>query len=319
MQMKMLVISKQRMSEMWRNPFYCGISTHRMLDGKVVKGKWEKLISEKDFLKVQEILEGNNFGYKQDKSNSNRPLSGFIFCSQCGKKMTGYEVKSKHVHYYKCQFCKGISINANKTVKSINEGANDLFFDFLSGFSLNSSLKGNFKEILSETFKNMQQELFSDVPFYKKELQKCENELKLIIKNKILGLVDDEEIYNELKSDLETKIYEIKDNLAKSKNKISNLDVFINKSFEIAENLHKYWGKADVGLKKKIQELVFPEGVLIDTKKRQYLTKKVNSVFVVNSLLSSNCNHKKENDSSGKLESSYLVARTGLEPVTFGL
>ena len=285
MQMKMLVISKQRMSEMWRNPFYCGISTHRMLDGKVVKGKWEKLISEKDFLKVQEILEGNNFGYKQDKSNSNRPLSGFIFCSQCGKKMTGYEVKSKHVHYYKCQFCKGISINANKTVKSINEGANDLFFDFLSGFSLNSSLKGNFKEILSETFKNMQQELFSDVPFYKKELQKCENELKLIIKNKILGLVDDEEIYNELKSDLETKIYEIKDNLAKSKNKISNLDVFINKSFEIAENLHKYWGKADVGLKKKIQELVFPEGVLIDTKKRQYLTKKVNSVFVVNSLL----------------------------------
>ena len=317
--MKMLVISKQRMSEMWRNPFYCGISTHRMLDGKVVKGKWEKLISEKDFLKVQEILEGNNFGYKQDKSNSNRPLSGFIFCSQCGKKMTGYEVKSKHVHYYKCQFCKGISINANKTVKSINEGANDLFFDFLSGFSLNSSLKGNFKEILSETFKNMQQELFSDVPFYKKELQKCENELKLIIKNKILGLVDDEEIYNDLKSDLETKIYEIKDNLAKSKNKISNLDVFINESFEIAENLHKYWGKADVGLKKKIQELVFPEGVLIDTKKRQYLTKKVNSVFVVNSLLSSNCNHKKENDSSGKLESSYLVARTGLEPVTFGL
>ena len=74
-----------------------------------------------------------------------------------------------------------------------------------------------------------------------------------------------------------------------------------------------------MGLKKKIQELVFPEGVLIDTKKRQYLTKKVNSVFVVNSLLSSNCNHKKENDSSGKLESSYLVARTGLEPVTFGL
>ena len=278
----MLVISKQRMSEMWRNPFYCGINTHRMLDGKVVKGKWEKLIPEKDFLKVQEILEGNNFGYKQDKSNSNRPLSGFIFCSQCGKKMTGYEVKSKHVHYYKCQFCKGISINANKTVKSINEGANDLFFDFLSGFSLNSSLKGNFKEILSETFKNMQQELFSDVPFYKKELQKCENELKLIIKNKILGLVDDEEIYNDLKSDLETKIYEIKDNLAKSKNKISNLDVFINESFEIAENLHKYWGKADVGLKKKIQELVFPEGVLIDTKKRQYLTKKVNSIFVVN-------------------------------------
>lgn len=89
--------------------------------------------------------------------------------------------------------------------------------------------------------------------------------LKLIIKNKILGLVDDEEIYNELKSDLETKIYEIKDNLAKSKNKISNLDVFINKSFEIAENLHKYWGKADVGWKENSRISV--SKVLIDTKK----------------------------------------------------
>ena len=27
-----------------------------------------------EFLIVQQILEGNNFGYKQDKTNQNRPL-----------------------------------------------------------------------------------------------------------------------------------------------------------------------------------------------------------------------------------------------------
>jgi len=57
------------MSDMWRNPFYCEITAHKMLDDVVVKGNWEKMISEKDFLMVAEILKGNRFGYKHEKQN----------------------------------------------------------------------------------------------------------------------------------------------------------------------------------------------------------------------------------------------------------
>jgi len=74
-----LKIKKQAMSDMWRNPFYCGISVHKMLDGQLVNGNWEKMISHQDFLMVQEILKDNRFGYKHEKSNPDRPLNAFIF------------------------------------------------------------------------------------------------------------------------------------------------------------------------------------------------------------------------------------------------
>jgi hypothetical protein len=35
-----------------------------------------------------------------------------------------------------------------------------------------------------------------------------------------------------------------------------------------------------VETQKRIQSLVFPDGITLDTKKRAYLTKKVNAVFV---------------------------------------
>ena len=36
-------------------------------------------------------------------------------------------------------------------------------------------------------------------------------------------------------------------------------------------------------LKKKIQELVFPEGIVVDTTNRTYLSSKVNSLFLAKS------------------------------------
>ena len=43
--------------------------------------------------------------YKIENANSERPLNGHIYCSECGSKMVGYEVKKKKLHYYKCLKC----------------------------------------------------------------------------------------------------------------------------------------------------------------------------------------------------------------------
>ena len=49
---------------------------------------------------------------------------------------------------------------------------------------------------------------------------------------------------------------------------------------ERGEYLNIYWQLGDLEEKRKIQKLVFPEGIGIDTKKRKYLTSKVNSLFL---------------------------------------
>ena len=44
-----LKVSKQWLSQMWRKPFYCGISNHKFLDGDIIKGNWKPIVSIKDF------------------------------------------------------------------------------------------------------------------------------------------------------------------------------------------------------------------------------------------------------------------------------
>jgi site-specific DNA recombinase len=115
-------ITKQNLSSMWRRAFYCGIQTNAFLDRKPIRGKWEALISEEVFWNVQNILEGNHQGYQIERNNEARPLVGTIFCPLCGKPLTGYEVKKKKLHYYKCQKCARISINATSSYKMKTKG-----------------------------------------------------------------------------------------------------------------------------------------------------------------------------------------------------
>lgn len=63
-------------------------------------------------------------------------------------------------------------------------------------------------------------------------------------------------------------------------NKISNRDEVIEKYVSTTNNISKYWVSGNVNTKLKIQKTVFPTGLVIDAKNRQYLTKAVNSIFV---------------------------------------
>lgn len=314
-----LKLTKQMLSAIWRNPFYCGISNHRMLDGVVTRGKWEKMVSEQDFLMVQEILKGNNFGYKHEKANPNRPLTAFVSCSCCGNKLTGYEVKKKGVHYYKCQGCTGGSINALTTPKAKAKGANDLFVEHLQHYELSERFIGAFKEQMKLTYELLSGEAKEDNALLQKELDKVESELKTIQISKMMNMVDNFELYEEMKSKLESKISALRQKMGEGSNELSNLEKYISQSVIIAKNISKYWSNSGIEMKKRLQELVFPSGLVLDLKNRQYLTTEVNSVFEFSSRISRLVEGEKENGSEKNSEPSSVVAGTGLEPVAFGL
>ena len=71
--------------------------------------------------------------------------------------------------------------------------------------------------------------------------------------------------------------------------------------------------------KKRVQELVFPDGVSLDMSGRQYLTTNINVIFEMNRAIARVSEGSKSKKPSKKIEGSVLVAGTGLEPVTFGL
>lgn len=279
-----LKINKQVLSKMWRNPYYCGVNVNALLGENVVKGNWDPLVSEKEFFMVQEILKGHRYGYKNELSNTRRPLMGFILCEACGGKMTGYEVNAKALHYYKCQKCKDQTINAESTKKSKGAGAHNLFIDFLETYQLAPQYLIPFQQQLKLIYECLENEKETDEPILKKELDKLKSDMRnLQRKHAFEGL--DLEIYKEFKTELDAKIIDVTKNLAKSRSKISNLQKYILLSGKIAQNLSNYWASGGHETKKRIQELVFPEGLIISVKNRAYLTKKVNTVFSLTAYL----------------------------------
>lgn len=107
-----LKIYKQKLSMMFSNPFYCGIIADKMLNGNLVEGNHEKLISQEVFLQIHKvrIAAKGKYGVSHKKENEQYPLKLFMKCDKCGIGYTGYVVKKKYksgnigqFHYYKCR------------------------------------------------------------------------------------------------------------------------------------------------------------------------------------------------------------------------
>ena len=76
-----------------------------MLNGKIVEGVHEKMISKEEFMKVNDIVSSSTkYGVPHKLENINLPLKVFVKCADCNQPYTGYIVKKKnpfHTKYIK--------------------------------------------------------------------------------------------------------------------------------------------------------------------------------------------------------------------------
>jgi len=313
-------ISKQKLSQMWSKPFYCGVSTNSFLDNPV-RGKWKPIVSESDFMKVQKLISEKRGGKKSKRINPHRPLTGFIKCNSCGVPMTSYDIPKKGLHYYKCQSgCRGGgSLNVKSTTNSQKTGVNNLFVEHLGKYQLDEKFKEPLKFQIKKMFSSVNKEAIQREQSITSEIQKLELKLETLKENYYTTDKLSAEDFKKIESKLIGSISTLQ---AKSENfisKISNLENFVEKSVEISSNISNMWTSSDLETKLRIQKLVFPSGLRINLENRQYLTDEVNSFFSLTSSISSDTKGTKTKKVSKNADLSSLVAGTGLEPVTFGL
>ena len=79
--------------------------------------------------------------------------------------------------------------------------------------------------------------------------------------------------------------------------------------------LPELWGSGNLEVKRSIQKMVFPDGILYDFKNDDYRTTRINSIFSVIPSLSVKNKHKKNGNKTDFSDYSRLVLGTGLEPV----
>ena len=304
-----LDIKKQRLSECLRNPFYCGRLEHKFLNGNVIKGKQEKLISEALFDRVQQILDGNHGGYEQAAITPQFPLKGHIYYN--GHMLTGYTVKKKNLDYYKYSGKDG---SVNVSAKELHAKYSELLDRFNVPMEFIPILVGVLKKKFAEK-ENTQED---DINAVKKHLATINTYIKTAKKNFAIGKVD-EDAYSSAIADLEAEKRSTEAELEKISVNLSNLASYIEDAIRIACNLSSYWNMGDFEVSQKIQKMVFPNGVKWDKENRAYLTEFGNLFF---DLMFSASNTYKNETAQKKDEScdlSSLVAEGGLEPPTFGL
>lgn len=97
-----LPLTSQRISDLLRNPFYCGILAHKSLEGKVVEGIQEKAISQELFLMANLLLSKQHKHKSRLHKNEQTPLTRLVRCLKCGHFLSAYIAKKNKEYYYKC-------------------------------------------------------------------------------------------------------------------------------------------------------------------------------------------------------------------------
>ena len=262
-------VSHQQITEIFRNPFYCGIIRHNLMPGKVIQGKHEKLISEELFLRINNQKKRLNIRFKTVFEET--PLKNFLKCGTCGTAFAGYIVKAKGLYYYKCnkKGCK-----CNKSAKILNA----LFKEYLKDFSI---LKQHLEPIKDEFIKyltNTTEDNSENEKLYKTQLAEIKKKIESVEEKFILEEIN-RELYDKFIQKYRTEKANIEDKLSNTRIDLSNLEKSIKKYLEMCLNQPILWEKASYHAKDQIQNIVFPEGILYDRENNCYRTPKINSVI----------------------------------------
>jgi site-specific DNA recombinase len=303
-----LKVSHQRMSHILKNPFYCGLIAHNALEGKIIEGRHEKLISKDIFLKVNQVQKKNPHGYKHDPEQDNVPLKVFLKCDSCEKSLTGYVAKKKGIWYYKC---RNIGCCNNKSAKQLNE----VFYKSLSYFTLNPKYRKLLREMLLQELHEENKENLENVKLLKSTYQDINHKIERLEERYI-----NEELSQELYVKYGTKYKQERLALAQELTKLetgsSNLENEVDEALDFSENISKTWHCGGFKEKQRVQYFLFPNGIRYNRKKDTVRTDKYNPLFLWIARQQQDAANNKNGIPELSLEYAALVENIGVEPTT---
>ena len=292
-------LSLQGVGSMLKNPFYAGLVSHGLLEGKVVKGIHEPIISEALFSIVNGYLGKNPSGFTHKQENSTVPLKGFCTCGICGYGLTGYDIeKAGRIYsYYKCQKnCQGVTISA----PSLHE----MFLDKLKTYQINPMLRPLIKKQVIATFLQLSEKEFENEKVLRTQLTEEKKKLDKLQENLGQGSVPID-VYQKFESIYRQKITQLEEELAKTAHDSSNLDNQVQLAIDAAANLLNFWKLLDCRWKRQLQSMVFPSGIQYFKQNEAVLTPEINPIFSIMAQVSKELENGQNQENSGSLYDSF--------------
>lgn len=300
-----LKLSKQTLSDLFTNPFYCGLMSHNLLNGEVVKGRHPAIVSKEIFLKANDIRT-RNVKSSNTVDYSYIPLKNFLKCADCGSSFCGYMVRKKNLWYYKCNLtgCK-----CNKSAKMLHE----LFEKELAKYSLDKKYIEPVKDNFLKYFNSVSAGTEENLTILKGRLTEVSKKIEAIEERFAIGEID-RELYDKFIGNFRRERLAISTEISNNELGGSNLEKRVEKYCKILTNLPLLWASNGYRGKLELQELLFPQGILYDRKNNSFRTPEINEVAFVMSQISRDTDPKQKADSSHFNYLSASVPGAGLEP-----
>lgn len=267
-------ISKNNVSNMLQNPFYCGILVSRSLQGKIVNGNHEKLISKELFLEVNKIITSKRIrSGKYGQHDSELPLKIIMKCHDCGSTMTGYFAKSKKLYYYKCvkQGCCN-----NVSQKKIH----DLFKDILKRIRTDTQKYPAVEKEFLAKFVRVEKLNRTNIKSYAMILLNVEQKLTNIEECFISREIP-EELYLKHSSKLKEEKLKIEIEIDKARSGLYLNQKAKKRSNDLLTNLSRVWYFGDLQAKRIIQSSIFPDGLVYNKHLKQLSPKSIAVGFIL--------------------------------------
>ena len=279
-------ISKQTLHKILTNPFYAGKIVNKMMNYEVIDGKHPAIISYEDFLRVQEILSGKTGKYVHQKETPQYPLKHHVRCADDDTPFTAYNVRKKNKDYYKCN---KVGCRTNVSAKVLHEK----YLELLNSFNIPTMLIGAVKKIVSDKINGDNTEHKETLTILKKSKTELENK----IKNNKLRFADgviDEDVYHIALEENQKKLNNIILEMDKINKELSNSDSDVDSIVAMCCKLGTLWQESSSKTCQKLQNLVFPDGILWDKGIGDYRTIKTNEALVLISKISDTYKNKDE-------------------------
>ncbi len=301
-----LNLRKQKLHHILTNPFYAGKIKHKMLNFEIIDGNQPPIVSYEDFLQVQEILSGRTGTYKHKKETPRFPLKRHVLCSHDHTPLTAYTVKKKNIDYYKCNQngCK-----TNVSAKKLHSKYAELLNNYDVPQPLVRVMRDTIKRILCEN----ETEQMQNISMLKKQKTEKENKLKSCKVRFGMGDIDDE-IFEITVDTLQKDIAQITLELSKYDKDLSNLENRINDILVMCCHLGSMWQNADLQTAQKLQNLLFPDGILWNKEFDDYRTISENAALAVIGKISASYEKEREENPFGNSSSVNLCARRDSNP-----
>ena len=255
---KLYKLRPQTTQRIFRLKFYMGILTSEVYPEEV-KGKHEPMITEEQFYRVQNILDGRCVNKiatpKRSHISKDFPLRRIVKCSKCGIGLTAgwSKGRNKRYGYYRCAGkCNNISIKSEVLDEAVIELLRDI------------SPKEEYLELFTKFVKDEYEERLKDLKKNKNKADSKIQELldmrKVLVEKNLMGIYSDE-IFKEQNKLLEEKIAKAqvaKDEATLDKYDINKLTDFIKETFK---DLGETYKRSTVEQAKSLIGSIFTTGL----------------------------------------------------------